>query len=54
MGNLGVSSKLNVGRDFLGWLFELGRSRADAFLRNHFDQIGKDFLDFDRKAFSLT
>jgi NTE family protein len=42
MSNLGVSSKLNVGRQFLGWLFELGRKRADAFLRDHFDKIGKE------------
>jgi NTE family protein len=42
MTNHGVSSKLNVGRDFLRWLFELGRKRADAFLRDHFDEIGKD------------
>jgi NTE family protein len=41
MGNLGVSSKLNVGRDFLGWLFALGRERAEIFLRDHFDMIGK-------------
>src|SRR6476469_6214808 len=32
MSNLGVSSKLNVGQDFLGWLFELGRCRGDGFL----------------------
>ena len=32
MSNLGVSSKLNVGREFLIWLFELGRERADVFL----------------------
>jgi NTE family protein len=42
MSSLGVSSKLNVGREFLGWLFELGRKRAGAFLRDHFDKIGKD------------
>jgi NTE family protein len=42
MSKLGVSSKLNVGREFLGLLFELGRSRADAFLRDHFDKVGKD------------
>jgi NTE family protein len=41
MGTLGVSSKLNVGRDFLGWLFALGRDRAEIFLREHFDTIGK-------------
>src|SRR5512147_323638 len=32
MNNLGVSSKLNAGWDFLTWLFELGRKRGDAFL----------------------
>lgn len=41
MSNLGVSSKLNVSREFLRWLFELGRKRADDFLREHFDKIGK-------------
>jgi NTE family protein len=40
MSNLGVSSKLNVEREFLRWLFELGRSRADVFLKDHFDKIG--------------
>jgi len=40
MGKLGVSSKLNVGGEFLGWLFALGRARADIFLREHFDAIG--------------
>jgi len=42
MSNLGVSSKLNVGREFLGWLFELGRKRADDFLREHFDKLGNE------------
>ena len=42
MSKLGVSSKLNVCREFLARLFELGRDRADAFLRDHFDEIGKD------------
>jgi NTE family protein len=42
MSNLGVSSKLNVGRDFIDWLFALGRARADVFLRDHFDTIGKE------------
>ncbi|HWC76930.1 MAG TPA: patatin-like phospholipase family protein [Blastocatellia bacterium] len=41
MSRLGVSSKLNVSRDFLTWLFELGRERADVFLRDHFDTLGK-------------
>jgi NTE family protein len=42
MCNLGVSSKLNVNRDFLLWLFALGRKRADDFLREHFTKIGKE------------
>lgn len=42
MGNLGVSSKINVCWEFLTWLFELGRKRADDFLREHFDRIGKE------------
>lgn len=42
MSNLGVSSKLNVGREFLKRLFELGRKRADDFLSEHFDKIGKE------------
>ena len=42
MSRLGVSSKLNVCHDFLDQLFELGRSRADVFLRDHFDAIGKE------------
>jgi NTE family protein len=41
MRALGVSSKLNVGEEFLRWLFELGRQQGDAFLREHFDKIGK-------------
>lgn len=40
MRRLGYSSKLNADRDFLTWLFELGRARASAFLAAHFDRIG--------------
>jgi len=42
MRSLGVSSKVNVQREFLGWLFELGRERGDAFLRAHFDKLGRE------------
>ena len=42
LDHLGVSSKLNVGWEFLTWLFDLGRKRGDAFLREHFDKIGKE------------
>jgi NTE family protein len=41
MRTLSVSSKLNVDWDFLTWLFELGRTQAAAFLRDHFEKIGK-------------
>ena len=54
MSNLGVSSKLNVGREFLRWLFELGRKQADDFLRDHFDKIGTEFVDGDRTALPLA
>jgi NTE family protein len=37
-----VSSKLNAGWEFITWLFEVGRKSADAFLREHFDKIGKE------------
>ena len=32
----------NPRREFLGWLFELGRARAEIFLRDHFDAIGHE------------
>ena len=40
LGQLGYSSKLNADGKFLHWLFELGRSRAGAFLDAHFAKIG--------------
>jgi NTE family protein len=36
-----VSSKFNADAGFLGHLFELGRAKADAFLRASFDDIGQ-------------
>ncbi len=42
MKNLGVSSKLNARPEFIEWLFKLGRDRGDAFLREHFEKIGKE------------
>jgi NTE family protein len=42
MSQLGVSSKLNTTREFLTWLFQLGRRRGAAFLNSHFDQIGRE------------
>jgi len=42
MRHLGASSKYNTECQFLHWLFELGRKRADAFLGEHFDKIGRE------------
>jgi len=42
MGGLSVSSKLNADWGFLQMLFGLGRERADAFLKEHFDKIGRE------------
>ncbi|MEK9968115.1 MAG: patatin-like phospholipase family protein [Ferrovibrio sp.] len=42
LGRLGVSSKLNSDRQFLTGLFDLGRERADRFLADHFDKVGRE------------
>ena len=42
MSQLGVSSKVNADWDFLTHLFDLGRNRAEGFLTDHFDQIGRE------------
>jgi protein arginine N-methyltransferase 1 len=42
--------KINVEWDFLTWLFELGRRRADAFLREHFDKLGhQSSVDIEKR-----
>ena len=53
MSSLGVSSKLNVRREFLIWLYELGRRRADDFLVA-FRQDRQGIVNLDRAALSLT
>ena len=40
LNKLGVSSKLNADWDFLMYLFENGRKRADDFLNAHYEKIG--------------
>ncbi|MCC6714595.1 MAG: patatin-like phospholipase family protein [Gammaproteobacteria bacterium] len=40
MRRLGASSKYNTEREFLDWLFRLGRARGAAFLAQHFERIG--------------
>jgi NTE family protein len=42
LGKLGVSSKLNADWDFLMYLFENGRAKAEEFLDAHWDKIGKE------------
>ncbi|MFQ5658548.1 MAG: patatin-like phospholipase family protein, partial [Candidatus Methylomirabilales bacterium] len=40
MTELGVSSKLNAEWEFLSYLRDVGRLRADAWLKNNFDKLG--------------
>jgi len=42
MAGMGVSSKLNADWEFLNWLKDLGRQRAEAFLSDNWDKIGKE------------
>ena len=42
MRQLGYSSKLNADATFLSWLFKLGRERAQLFLEQHRDKIGRE------------
>ena len=40
LARLGASSKVNADKDFLDWLFRLGRERCGRFLDAHYDKIG--------------
>ena len=42
MARLGVSSKLNASSDFLFHLYQLGRSKAEAWLAASFDKVGRE------------
>jgi len=42
MSQLGFSSKLNASREFVVWLRDLGRIRAEAWLERNFDKIGSE------------
>ena len=42
LGSLGVSSKLNADWDFLMYLHENGRAKAEEFLDAHWEKIGKE------------
>lgn len=49
LARLDASSKLNATPRFLAWLFELGRTKADAFLVAHFAHLGvRSSTDVDR------
>ncbi|MEM9763877.1 MAG: patatin-like phospholipase family protein [Pseudomonadota bacterium] len=54
MRPLGASSKLNSEWAFLRHLFEIGRSTADTWLRNNFDDIGKRSTVDVREMFQGT
>ena len=41
MAPLSYSSKLNSDREFLYWLFELGRGRAETWIETHLDKVGE-------------
>ena len=50
---LGVTSKLNADWDFLMYMFETGRHKAEEFLDHHFDKIGKESsTDISAKFFA--
>jgi len=40
MAKLTASSKMNLDMEFLKYLFDTGREKADEFLKNHYDKIG--------------
>jgi NTE family protein len=40
MSKLTASSKMNLDMEFLQYLFDTGKEKADEFLKNHFDKIG--------------
>ncbi len=53
MGKLGVASKLNGDWEFLTHLRDIGRQHAEAWLKQNFDRIGKEFHHRHPPAVSL-
>ena len=41
MSQLAPSSKMNMDMEFLKYLFDTGKEKAEEFLKNHYDAIGK-------------
>jgi len=41
MAKLTASSKMNLDMEFLKYLFDIGKEKADEFLQDHYDKIGK-------------
>jgi NTE family protein len=42
MGKLGVASKLNADWEFMTWLKDTGRERADTWLAQNFSRLGQE------------
>ncbi|MDY6993078.1 MAG: patatin-like phospholipase family protein [Pseudomonadota bacterium] len=42
LAEFSFSSKMNVDVNFLEYLFEMGRHKADTFINTHFDKIGNE------------
>jgi NTE family protein len=40
MNKLGASSQANLDPDYIAKLFELGREKAEEFIRSHYDKVG--------------
>lgn len=41
MSKLTASSKMNLDMEFLKYLFDIGQSKAEEFLKDHYEKIGK-------------
>lgn len=51
MAHLSVSSKLNAEKEFLNYLFDIGRTSADEWIAAHYQDLGKRSTWFPREIF---
>lgn len=51
MARLSVSSKMNAEKKFFDYLFDMGRSSADAWIKEHYDDLGKRSTWFPKEIF---
>lgn len=51
MARLSVSSKMNAEKKFLDYLFDMGRSSAEAWIKEHYDDLGKRSTWFPKEIF---